>query len=91
MQVLFMLEFRLEVPMIVTPTLWYMKKEAYADTTIKAVNKRLKHLANYCNLDEPENVKGFVTISPPARGACIETNPSSLDVYLRIRDAGPRE
>jgi integrase len=37
-----------------------MKKEAYAETTIKAVNKRLKHLGKYCNLDDPESVKGFV-------------------------------
>jgi integrase len=37
-----------------------MKKNAYADSTIKAVNKRLKHLERYCNLENPENVKGFV-------------------------------
>jgi len=38
-------------------TLWYLKKEAYADSTIKAVNKRLKHLDRHSNLDDPENVK----------------------------------
>jgi hypothetical protein len=27
------------------------KKEAYADTTIEAVGKRLRHINRHCNLD----------------------------------------
>ena len=37
-----------------------MKKEVYADTTAKAVGKRLRHLARNCLLDKPEIVKGFI-------------------------------
>ena len=38
--------------------LLYMKKKAYADSTIHAVGNRLKHLVKYCNLNSPELVKG---------------------------------
>jgi hypothetical protein len=37
-----------------------MKKEAYADSTTRAVGKRLKHLSKYCSLENPELVKGFI-------------------------------
>jgi hypothetical protein len=37
-----------------------MKKNAYAYTTIKATGKRLKHIERNCNLDKPEQVKGFI-------------------------------
>ena len=37
-----------------------MKKNGYADTTIKAASKRLKHLQKNCNLQNPEQVKGFI-------------------------------
>jgi integrase len=37
-----------------------MKKNAYANSTIEATAKRLKHLSKYCNLDNPENVKVFI-------------------------------
>jgi len=36
-----------------------MKKNGYADTTIEAAGKRLRHLQRNCNLQEPEQVKGF--------------------------------
>lgn len=37
-----------------------MKKEAYAESTIEATGKRLRHLARNCNLANPESVKGFI-------------------------------
>jgi len=37
-----------------------MKKNGYADTTIKATAKRLRHLQNNCNLKDPEDVKGYI-------------------------------
>jgi len=37
-----------------------MKKNAYADTTIKATGKKLRHLQKNCNLQNPENVKGYI-------------------------------
>jgi len=37
-----------------------MKKNAYEETTIKATGKRLKHLKRNCNLNNPEQVKGFI-------------------------------
>jgi integrase len=39
--------------------LW-MKKEAYADSTIKYTAKRLKHLQKNCTLANPEVIKTFV-------------------------------
>ena len=44
----------------ITNTLWYMKKNAYADTTIKATGKRLRSLQRNCNLKDPENVKAYI-------------------------------
>ena len=38
----------------------YMKRNAYADTTIKVVGKRLRHLERNCDLHDPENVKTFI-------------------------------
>lgn len=37
-----------------------MKRNAYADSTIKATAKRLKHLQKHCNLTQPEEVKTFI-------------------------------
>lgn len=37
-----------------------MKKNAYADTTITATGKRLRHLQKHCNLNKPEEVKGYI-------------------------------
>jgi len=37
-----------------------MKKNGYADTTIKATGKRLRHLQKNCNLQDPEDVKGHI-------------------------------
>jgi integrase len=45
-----------------------MKKNAYADSTIEAVYKRLKHLSKYCNLDNPENVKVFIASKQCSNG-----------------------
>ena len=36
------------------------EKNGYADTTIKGTGKRLRHLQKNCNLQNPENVKGFI-------------------------------
>jgi len=40
--------------------LLYMKREAYAESTIKKVAQRLRHLERNCNLHDPENVKTFI-------------------------------
>jgi len=37
-----------------------MKKNAYADTTIESVGKRLRHLQAHCNMKDPENVKDYI-------------------------------
>jgi integrase len=37
-----------------------MKRNAYADSTIKATAKRLKHLQKHCDLTKPEEVKTFI-------------------------------
>jgi len=37
-----------------------MKKNGYADTTIKAAGKKLRYLQKNCNLQDPEDVKGHI-------------------------------
>jgi len=46
-------------PNIINVMLW-MKRNAYADSTIKATAKRLKHLQKHCDLTQPEEVKAFI-------------------------------
>jgi integrase len=53
-----------------------MKKNAYADTTIKATGKRLRSLQRNCNLKDPENVKAYIankTCSSGFKETLIET------------------
>lgn len=59
-----------------------MKKEAYADTTIGAVGKRLQHLAKNCNLDNPEDVKGFIA-NKNCSMAFKESLVEAYDCYCR--------
>jgi len=63
-------------------TLWFMKKEAYCDTTVKAVGKRLKHIAKNCLIGNPEFVKGFIAqkeCSPAFKESLVE----AYDLYCR--------
>jgi hypothetical protein len=59
-----------------------MKKEAYADTTAKAVGKRLRHLARNCLLDKPEIVKGFIA-QKDCSMAFKESLVEAYDLYCR--------
>ena len=59
-----------------------MKKEAYAESTTKAVGKRLKYLSKYCLLESPELVKGFIGqkgCSPAFKESLVE----AYDLYCR--------
>jgi integrase len=59
-----------------------MKKEAYAESTISAVGKRLRHLSKSCLLDNPEFVKGFIAekgCSPAFKESLVE----AYDLYCR--------
>jgi len=40
--------------------LWDLKKNNYADSTIKTVRKSLEKLALYCNLNKPDEIKTFL-------------------------------
>ena len=59
-----------------------MKKNGYADTTIKATGKRLSHLQKNCNLQNPEQVKGYI-----ANKQCSNGHKESLieayDILMR--------
>jgi len=59
-----------------------MKKEAYAESTINAVRKRLLYLAKNCLLDQPEVVKGFVA-KKECSNAFKETLVEAYDLYCR--------
>jgi len=59
-----------------------MKKNAYADSTIRAVGQRLKHLAKHCNLDSSELVKGFIA-EKSCSNAFKESLVEAYDLYCR--------
>ena len=44
---------------IINTMLW-MKKNAYEESTIRRVAKRLKHLLKNCNFNDPEDLKAYV-------------------------------
>jgi integrase len=59
-----------------------MKKEAYAESTTRAVGKRLRHLAKYCMFENPEFVKGFIAqkeCSPAFKESLVE----AYDLYCK--------
>jgi integrase len=57
-----------------------MKKNAYADSTIKATGKRLRHLERNCNLKDPEAVKGYI-----ANKQCSNANKEALiEAYDKV-------
>jgi len=62
-----------------------MKKEAYAESTINAVRKRLLYLAKNCLLDQPEVVKGFVA-EKDCSNAFKETLVEAYNLYYRAND-----
>jgi integrase len=59
-----------------------MKKNAYADTTIKATGKRLRSLQRNCNLKDPENVKGYVA-NKKCTTAFKETLIETYDILMK--------
>jgi integrase len=63
-------------------TSWWMKKEAYAISTIEAVRKRLNYLAKNCPLREPEVVKVFIA-EKTCSNAFKETLVEAYDLYCQ--------
>jgi len=59
-----------------------MKKEAYADSTIKATAKRLKHLKKNCLFADPESVKIFVA-NKKCSNAFKECLIETYDLFMR--------
>ena len=59
-----------------------MKKNAYADTTIKATGKRLRHLQRNCNLKDPEDVKGYIA-NKKCSNAYKESLIETYDILMR--------
>ncbi len=62
-----------------------MKKNAYAETTIYATDKRLRHMKNKCNLDKPEEVKGFIA-NKNCTSAYKESLTEGYDHYCKAND-----
>ncbi len=59
-----------------------MKKNGYAETTIKATGKRLRHLQENCNLKDPEDVKGYIA-NKQCSNAYKETLIEAYDILMR--------
>jgi integrase/recombinase XerD len=66
-------------------TLWYMKREGYAESYIHAVGKRLRHLARYVSLDNPEMVKDYIA-SKQCSPAFKETLVEAYDLYVKANN-----
>jgi hypothetical protein len=47
-------------PTLIFNVLWELKKQGFTPYTIKNTDKRLKVLANNCNLNSPERVREFI-------------------------------
>jgi len=62
--------------------LWMLKREGYAETTILAVGKRLRHLANHVDLDDPEAVKEFIANKNYSNGY-KESLAEAYDHYVK--------
>ena len=48
--------------------LFWMKKQGYAESTIRTTARRLKHLSSLCNLDDPERVKEVIASKECSEG-----------------------
>ena len=48
--------------------LFWMRKQGYAEGTIKTTARRLKHLSSLCNLDDPERVKEVIAAKECSEG-----------------------
>ena len=59
-----------------------MKKNAYADSTISAVGKRLKYLQKHCLLSQPEIIKGFIA-QKDCSNAYKESLIEAYDLFCR--------
>lgn len=64
-------------------TLWELKKEGYADTSIKTTNTRLRYLAKHCDLDNPESVKSYIA-SKECTMAYKQGLVDCYDRYVRV-------
>jgi integrase len=62
-----------------------MKKEAYANSTINAVAKRLRYLKKNCLLEQPEIVKGFIA-EKNCSNAFKETLIEAYDLYTKANN-----
>ncbi len=61
-----------------------MKKEAYAESTIHAVAKRLRYLMKNCLLDQPEIVKGFIAEKNCSNALAIVFKTDDNGVYSQV-------
>ncbi|UCH30988.1 MAG: site-specific integrase, partial [Candidatus Bathyarchaeota archaeon] len=59
-----------------------MKKNAYAETTIKATGKRLRYLQKHCNLADPEEVKGYIA-NKQCSNAYKQTLIETYDILMK--------
>ena len=61
-----------------------MKKEGYADSTLKAYDSRLRMLSKHVSLDVPDAVKAFVATRNTWSNAFKESVCKSYDQYVKI-------
>ena len=63
-------------------TLWQMKKDGYAEGTIKATDRRLRMIAKWVNLDHPESVKEYIACKK-GKGSYKEALADAYDRHVR--------
>jgi integrase len=64
--------------------LWQLKKDGYAEETMKGYSKRLRHLEQNTNLDKPELVKAFISqkdVSNAYKEAFVNAHTHYVEYY----------
>ena len=62
-----------------------MKKQGYADTTLKTTGKRLRNIARHANIENPEQVKTFIA-SKECTNGFKEGLAKAYDLYVKLRE-----
>lgn len=65
-------------------TIWQLKKQSYADSTLKAYDSRLRQLAKHVDLDNPEAITSFVATRNTWSNAFKESVCKSYYQYVRL-------
>ena len=67
-------------------TLWTLKKEGYAEITLKTKSERLRYLAKHVDLDNPDAVKGYIANQSNWSNAYKQGVAYAYNSYVKAND-----